>query len=281
MRRYRSVLGAAGPVLALIGWLLISCGPPAEPLVLATTTSVGNSGLLEAILPAFERERGLTVRAHLVGSGLALKMLADRNADVVISHAPDTEAQSLREHPGWQYRKIMFNDFILVGPPGDPAHLAGSTDVRDAMRRIARSSSTFVSRGDHSGTHEREERLWTLAAARPSGNRLVAAGAGMGSTLRVASETGAYTLTDRATYAQHASAIRLEIVFEGGPDLLNTYAVVVDPSGPRARDARAFAEWLATGEGRRLIQTYEINHQPVFTVWPEHRPANSPSDTPQ
>lgn len=280
MRAYRNALATALAVPVAIG-LLAACRQPATPLVLATTTSVGNSGLLENLLPAFEKQQGVVVRPHLVGSGLALKMLAEHHADVVVSHAPDAETSALRDHPSWQYRKIMFNDFILVGPPDDPARIAGAADIREAMRRIAGSSNTFLSRGDRSGTHEREERLWSLAGAKPAAARLVTAGAGMGTTLRVASETGAYTLTDRATYAQHANTLRLAIAFEGGPELLNTYAVIVDPSGPRAGDARAFGDWLAAGGGRDLIAAYRISGQPVFTVWPSERPRKSPGDVPR
>jgi tungstate transport system substrate-binding protein len=241
---------------------------------------VGNSGLLDGLLPTFQQEYGVTVRTHLVGSGLALKMLADGDADVVISHAPDMESAALGVHATWQYQKIMFNDFVLVGPTSDAAHVREATDVRDAMPRVAQSSERFLSRGDQSGTHEREQRLWRLAGAMPEGNRLAVAGAGMGTTLQIAGEMGAYSLTDRATFAQHARTVPLVVVFEGGPDLLNTYAVIVDPSGPNASQANVLADWLATGEGRALIDGFRIGHEHVFHPWPPKRPGSSPSDTP-
>ena len=186
------------------GYVFVACGlalsacaqPPAEPLVLATTTSVGNSGLLETLLPAFERHHGPAVRSHLVGSGLALKMLESGDVDVVISHAPAAEAAALSSHPAWRYQKVMFNDFVLVGPPADPAGVRQAVDTPDAMRRIARSTARFLSRGDQSGTHEREEALWQSAGARPGEGQLVVAGAAMGATLRIASETESYSLSD-------------------------------------------------------------------------------------
>lgn len=268
--------------VGLVSLALSACSPrpAAQHVVLATTTSVGNSGLLDVILETFEQHHGRTVRAHLVGSGLALSMLARGDADLVFSHAPEAEASALRDHPGWDYRKIMFNEFVLVGPPSDPARVKGAPTATEAMRRIAMSSSTFVSRGDRSGTHEREERLWTEAEARPPSGRLVAAGTGMGSTLRVASETGAYTLTDSATFAQHASTVNLVTVFEGGPDLVNTYAVIVG-DGAHAAKAREFADWLSDGAGRDVIGGHRIKGgTPAFFVWPSGRPRGSPHDLP-
>ncbi len=263
---------------------LASCGsgqPASRPVVLATTTSVGNSGLLDVLLPAFQQQRTLQIRSHLVGSGLALRMLEKGDADIVISHAPAAEASALRAHPNWRYRKIMVNDFVIVGPRDDPAHLKGASDAAIAMRRIAASGAKFLSRGDQSGTHEREEALWRLGAARPGPDRLIVAGAGMGATLRVANETGAYTLTDRATFTQHAGTLQLIIVFDGGPLLMNTYAVIMDPSGPRAPDAQVFFEWLSDGAGRNVIQDFRIRGVQAFLSWPAGQPREDPYSLPR
>jgi len=260
------------------------CG--AEPtdrgaLTLATTTSVGNSGLLDELLVPYGLSGGIHVRPLLVGSGLALKMLADGHADLVISHSPLAEASALREHPTWDYRKLMFNDFVLVGPGDDPANVADGANLIDALRRIAASPSRFISRGDQSGTHEREQQLWARAGVTPPSGRLVTAGAGMGSTLRVASETAAYTLTDRATYSQLAPGLKLVVLFEGGPLLLNTYAAVFDPNGPRATDAAALAQWLSDGAGRQRIERYRIaGNVQAFRAWPEGRQRGHPGDGP-
>lgn len=257
--------------------------PAAEPIVLATTTSVGNSGLLDALTPAFERDVGVAVRAHLVGSGQALRMLERGVADVAISHAPAREAGVMREHPGWFYRKIMFNDFVVVGPRGDPAGVAATRDAAGAMRRIAEQGARFVSRGDSSGTHEREGQLWKAAGARPHPDALITSGQGMAGTLRIASEMSAYTLSDRATFAQLAPAIDLAILHEGSPELLNTYAVIVphgDDGRPRRAEAAIFGRWLSGRHARDIIAGYRVRGQSAFTVWPADRPAAAPSDTP-
>lgn len=253
-----------------------------EPaVVLATTTSVGNSGLLDPLLAAYRNAAGIDLQPQLVGSGLALKMLAQTHADIVISHSPAAEEAGLREHPRWDYRKIMFNDFVLVGPVEDAARVNDARNLVDAMRRIAEGKARFISRGDQSGTHEREQQLWARAGMTPPEGRLVVAGAAMGSTLRIASETGAYTLTDRATFEQLAGSLRLKVVFEGGSLLLNTYAVLFDPQGPRAKDAAAFAAWLSDGAGREVIDSYrgKAKGQP-FRSWPAGHSRTQPGDTP-
>lgn len=254
---------------------------PPPSLVLATTTSVGNSGLLDALTERFLAETGTAVHPQLVGSGLALRMLQEGHVDVVISHAPAAETKALAAHPRWRYRKIMWNTFVIVGPPADPAHVSGTRDLTEAMRRIAASDATFLSRGDMSGTHEREEELWARAGVRPQPNRLVVAGSGMGTTLKGASRTGAYTLTDAATFAQLASTLELKIVFEGDPLLLNTYAVIYNPDAEGRKNAAAFAEWLSDGEGRREVERFRVKGGVVaFTVWPLNQPRERPADTP-
>jgi tungstate transport system substrate-binding protein len=269
-------------VLLLVALLsLVHCrAAPRTDVVLATTTSVANSGLLDVLLEAFHQQHGMTVRSHLVGSGLALGMLDTGDADVVITHAPDAEAAALASHPRWRYEKMMFNDFVLVGPSNDPAGVRGASTAVAAMRRIAGSTSKFISRGDGSGTHERELALWEMATTKPGSDRYVAAGSGMGTTLQIASETGAYTLTDRATHAQFAGNVRLAVVFEGGPLLLNTYAVTMDPSSAQAREAAKFFDWLTGAGGRDVIDRYRIGSVRAFTVWPEGVPGNVPDARP-
>jgi tungstate transport system substrate-binding protein len=261
------VPGSRRALFAGILAVVAGCGSPESPLVLATTTSVANSGLLEPLLGEFHQDHGVTVRTHLVGSGLALRMLSQGDADIAVTHAPETEATYFRDHPDWRHRKIMSNDFVLVGPPDDPARTAGVA-IDEAMRRIAGADVRFISRGDNSGTHERENQLWDLAKMTPPVPRLVTAGAGMGSTLRVASETASYTLTDRATYMQLAADLQLRIMVEGGPLLLNVYSVVMPAAGPRAKDAATFFEWLSRGRGRAVVDAYRIGDVQAFTSWP-------------
>ena len=260
----------------------VACARPAPTLTLATTTSIGNSGLLDAVRQAHERTTGTALRAHLVGSGRALAMLASRDVDVAITHAPAAEEAFLAAHPTWRYRKVMFNEFVLVGPSTDPAHVKGASSVAVAMRRIAASGERFISRGDSSGTQEREELLWKASGSRPAADRLVIAGAGMGATLRVASETAAYTLTDRATFAQHVDGLALVPLMEGASEFMNTYAVITDPQAPDGRLAAAFADWLSEGEGRSVIESFQIKSGVrAFQAWPLLRPRSAQSDTPR
>jgi tungstate transport system substrate-binding protein len=273
MARTRHVRLRVALVAALVA--ASGCDRAPAPVTLATTTSVANSGLLDAVLPHY----GGKVQPVLVGSGRAIDMLASGQADVIISHAPEREAAALQQHPRWSYRKILYNDFVIVGPRDDPAGVTGSSSASDAMSRIARSSSVFLSRGDESGTHERERRLWRAAQARPPDSRLVVAGAGMGQTLRVASSTGAYTLTDRGTLETMAASLDLVVVFEGDHGLLNTYAVIVD----KERTAGvAFAEWIAGAAGRRAIEgALSSGRVRGFSVWPAGSTVHDPLALPE
>jgi tungstate transport system substrate-binding protein len=263
--------------------LLASCSRPASPrLVLATTTSVGNSGLLDNLLPAYQREAHVVFGVHLAGSGRALAMLADEDADLVISHAPEAELRTLGGHQNWWYRKIMYNDFVLVGPPADPEDVRHAGSLEDAMRRIARGRTAFFSRADSSGTHEREQLLWTIAGTRPPEEQLVATGSGMGATLRVANAQRGYTLTDRATLTQLAKELDLHIVSEGDPRLINTYSVIVNPDRPVTGElGMAFGRWLTDGHGRERIDAYRLSgNVHGFFVWPLDHPRTRPGDLP-
>jgi tungstate transport system substrate-binding protein len=175
----------------------------------------------------------------------------------------------------------MYNDFVLVGPDDDPARASGAGTVSDAVRRIA-ASATFLSRGDESGTHQRERELWRLAGATPPAARLPTSGQGMGATLRQASATGAYTLSDRATFVALEGRLEMRVVFEGGVELLNTYAVIVPQTEGRAGGrARNFAEWIAGTEAQRLIADFKTGSAPPpFQPWPAGAPAGAPEDTP-
>jgi tungstate transport system substrate-binding protein len=216
------------------------------------------------------------------GSGRALAMVDAGQADVAISHAPALETSALAQHPAWWYRKIMFNDFVLAGPPDDPVKVRGSPSIEEAMTRIASGGALFVSRGDESGTHERERQLWQAAGVDTSRAKIIAAGQGMGTTLRIASEMRGYVLTDRATYLQLKRSLSLEIVFEGGANLLNTYAVVVpDRHLGAGSSAMRFARWLVDGKGRDVISAFTVTGDiAAFTVWPVDRPRDRPDARP-
>lgn len=250
--------------------------PPA--VVLATTTSVANSGLLDRLLPGYERGHDIRVQVLPVGSGRALRMLELEQADVAISHAPALETGFLARHRDWTYRKVLYNDFLIVGPAGDPASIGPAGDVLDALRRVAASGARWVSRGDESGTHQRERELWSAAGAAVPADRLITSGSGMGATLRAASEMSAYTLTDRGTFEQLAPQIASRELYSGDSRLLNTYAVLARGS---SGNGRAFADWLAGGEGRetleRLIDSGELKG---FNLWPSGAPADRPDAMP-
>lgn len=266
-----------GAFALIVPWLLIGCAGETRTLVLATTTSVAGSGLPDHLLPLYQSHTGVAVRVHSVGSGRALKMLADDDADVAISHAPALEREALTAHPSWTYRKIVYNDFLIVGPEGDPAGVGRATGAADALRRLAASDTRWVSRGDRSGTHERELALWAAAGARPPASRVITTGQGMAGSLRIASEMDAYTLVDRGTFEQLAPRIRVKELFSGDAAFLNTYAIVAPPD----RDAAAFVEWLAQGGGRRRMEElFAARTIPGFSLWPADRPAGKPEDLP-
>jgi tungstate transport system substrate-binding protein len=270
IRRFGLMLAIAGPSLACgVGGL-----PATQTLTLATTTSVANCGLLDALLPRYRERTGTVVRVHQAGSGRALKMLEDGQADVAISHAPAREAAFLKRHSGWRYRKLMFNEFLIVGPSDDPARVRQARDVSDAMRRIASSQATFVSRGDESGTDEKELALWAVAETQPG--RRTTTGQGMAVTLRVTATISGYTLTDRATFEQVGTQLGLVPVFEDAATLRNEYSLIVPPCTTdcaAAHAALSFATWLTEGEGRSLIASFRVGRGVVaFHPWPS--PAN-------
>ena len=259
---------------AFAAGLMAGCSRSSErapALDVATTTSVQNSGLLEELLPHFT---DAIVRVHAAGSGRSLEMLADGIVDLVISHAPETETRYLADHPGWLYRKLAFNRFVIVGPRADPAGIRQAGDALEAFRRIAGAPVTFVSRGDSSGTHERELMLWKAAGVMPPPERLLVSGRSMAVALRHAQERQGYTLSDEATFWQLERQLDLVVLFDGDARLLNTYAVV-HPADTQA--AERFASWLTRGAGRQRIDTYRVQGRVAFTMWPSGCPDDAPA----
>lgn len=270
-----------GLVLAAVVALAVGCEEHSARLRLATTTSVDNSGLLEQLLPSFRQETGIDLQVLAVGSGRALQLLRRGDVDVALTHDPLNEAAFLREVPSAAYRKIMFNDFVVVGPAGDEASLRQAMSAADAMHRIATSGASFVSRGDESGTHARERQLWDKAGAKPRAERLLETGQGMAATLRVASERHAYTLTDRATFAQLAHTLTLQPLFEHHLDLINTYAVIAPDGRAGSSAVVRFITWLSDGGGRDRIASFAVAGTRPFLVWPAGRPRDTPDALPQ
>ncbi|MFC4857833.1 substrate-binding domain-containing protein [Actinophytocola glycyrrhizae] len=225
-------------------------------LILATTTSTQDSGLLDVLLPAFTADTGWQVKPLAVGSGQAIELGRRGEADVLLVHSPSAEEEFVAEGTAGGRTLVMHNDFVLVGPAADPAGTKG-VPAAEAMRRIAASGAGFVSRGDESGTHAREMQLWEQNRIVPSGQWYRSTGQGMGATLRVASESSAYTLTDRATFLSQRGNLALDVLGEGDRSLLNVYHVIemtklaggrVQPDG-----AAAFAGWITGQEAQRMI----------------------------
>jgi tungstate transport system substrate-binding protein len=242
-------------------------------VILATTTSTQDSGLLDVLVPRFERQTGYRVKVISVGTGAALALGARGEADVVLVHAPEAERRWLAEGNGTERLLVMHNDFLIVGPPGDPAGIAGGRSALDALRRIAERRATWVSRDDGSGTDQLEKRLWREAGLSPEGQpwRLVS-GQGMGATLLLADQKQAYTLSDRATYLARRGALQLRALVEGDPRLLNLYHVLpVNPAKfpagrVNAEGGRAFAHFLVGPEAQRVIGEFGRDRygEPLF-----------------
>lgn len=237
---------------------------PANPeIILATTTSTRDSGLLDVLLPMFEKETGYTVKMVAVGTGEALKMGQEGNADVLLVHAPASEVEYMDGGYGKDRLLVMHNDFVVVGPADDPAKINGSATTVDAFKAIAATQSLFVSRGDDSGTNKAELKLWKSAEITPEGDWYIKTGQGMGDTLRIASEKAGYTLTDRATYLSMKDTLDLSILYEGDKALLNIYHVItVNPDkwpNVNYEGATAFANWIVSPAVQEVIANFGVD----------------------
>ncbi len=231
-------------------------------MILATTTSTQDSGLLDVLVPMFTKQTGTEVKVIAVGTGAALEMGAKGDADGVLVHAPASEKKYVDQGDLVDGKLVMHNDFVLVGPPSDPAHVKGSKDLNTAMAAIA-ATGPFISRGDDSGTNKAELQLWAAAGIDPKTGvkQREETGQGMGATLNVTDQKAAYTLTDRATYLALKKNLSLEIVFEGAKPLLNIYHVyVVNPakhSGVKEAQARAFVAFMVSPETQQVIADFK------------------------
>ncbi|MDZ7701570.1 MAG: substrate-binding domain-containing protein [Halobacteriales archaeon] len=244
-----------------------------DELVLATTTSTWDTGLLKAIHPAFERQYGLTVKAIPKGTGASIRTARDGDADAILVHARGAEDQFLRDGVGVNRRDVMFNDFVIVGPEGDPAGIEGMESAAGAFETIANAEATFLSRGDDSGTHKKEQAIWAEAGVEPAGNWYREIGKGMGDTLVQSSQTDAYTLADRGTFRSMRTEIDLVVhvqgPLKGGPVLLkNPYGVIaVNPavhSNVNYQAAMAYVGFLTSPQGQSMIQHYTANGSQLF-----------------
>ena len=267
MTRFRNIL-------ALIAILAATAANSTEPqsIILASTTSVEASGLLANILPQFTARTGITVNVVAQGTGKAIDTARRGDADLLLVHDPEAEQHFMDEGHGLTRRQFAWNDFIIVGPSADPAHVKGGNDSVVALKAIATSQAPFVSRGDKSGTNAAELRLWKIAGRAPD---LLAGekwyrdiGGGMGQALNAASAMDAYTLSDRGTWLSFNNKGSLIVVVEGDPRLLNRYDVIeLNPekhAGAKLAAAKAFADWLVSTVGQQAIGAYQVNGQKLF-----------------
>ncbi|SDM74288.1 substrate-binding domain-containing protein [Bacillus sp. OK048] len=236
--------------------------PKAEPteLILATTTSTQDSGLLDELLPIFEKENNVKVKTIAVGTGQALEMGTKGEADVLLVHAPKSEEELVTSGDAVNRKRVMYNDFILVGPKDNPAGVSGD-DVKAAFQKITEVKANFITRGDDSGTHKKELGIWTAANIQPTGDTYISTGQGMGASLQIANEKNGYILTDRATWlAQEKNLTNLTIVVEGGKDLMNIYHVMqVNPEKHdmvNSKDAEKFVEFMVNPETQNVIESF-------------------------
>ena len=246
--------------------------PSSQSIILASTTSVENSGLLAHILPAFTKETGITVHVLAQGTGQALQTATRDDADLVLVHDPEAEEKFIAAGDGIDRRQIAWNDFVVVGPRSDPAQLAGGHDAIAGFRAIASARAPFVSRGDKSGTDALEKRLWRAAGIDPAaaghGAWYRDIGGGMGAALNTAAAMDAYTLSDRGTWLSFHNKGSLVVLIEGDPRLVNRYDVILlNPAKhpvPKQALARRFAEWLLSPEGQTAIGAYQVDGEQLF-----------------
>jgi len=260
--------------LLLIIVSALSWAAPAQAqsntVILSTTTSTQDSGLLDVLVPMFERKTGLTVKTISVGTGQALALAARGEADVALVHAPSVERRYVEEGKMRNRRLVMYNDFVIIGPEDDPAKIKGMTKAVDALKQIAEAQRRFVSRGDKSGTHVLELGLWKQAGVEPKGAWYIESGQGMGQTLGIANDRRAYTISDRGTWLAFQKRVSLPILVEKDKPLLNIYSVTeINPAnGPRVNTTggKAFADFMVAPETQAVIKTFGVDKfgQPLF-----------------
>ena len=262
-------------IVLLASLVFVSAGLPVQAknpfIIVQSTTSTQNSGLYEDILPLFTAISTIDVRVVAVGTGQAIKNASNCDGDVLLVHARTDEQNFIAAGYGVARSDVMYNDFVIAGPASDPAGISGSSNINEALLRIQQSQSPFVSRGDNSGTHKAELRLWAAAGIDPSGasgSWYRETGSGMGATLNVGTSMNAYVLTDRATWISHANKGDFNIAVEGDDALFNQYGVIlVNPehcANIKSEFGQIFIDWLLSEEGQQAIENYKIDGQQLF-----------------
>ncbi len=235
---------------------------------LATTTSTENSGLLQFLLPKFENSSGYQVQVISVGTGKALRMGKDGDVDVLLVHALEAEKKFVKNAYGIKRYPVMYNDFVIIGPAADPASIQDASSLQIAFFNIRKNKSLFVSRGDDSGTHKKERKIWASAGVIPEGQWYREVGQGMGKVIQMANELGAYTIADRGTWLSYKDKTDLKILYQGADLLFNPYGIIaVNPeryNDININGANALINWLTSRQGQQLIGQYTIDHQVLF-----------------
>jgi tungstate transport system substrate-binding protein len=266
------VLAGISIFLFFVASAPVNAAPPLEKnVIMATTTSTQDSGLLDVLIPIFEKKTGYFVKTIAVGSGQAMAMGQKGEADVLLVHSPEAEQKFVKEGFGINRRLIMHNDFVVVGPAADPAKIKGAKPATEAFKKIASTKSVFMSRGDNSGTNSKEKAIWKTAGIKYEGEKWYQqTGLGMGQTLNIASEKGAYTLADRGTYLALKKRLSLDILAEGDAILLNIYHVIeVNPAKfPKVNGpgGKAFADFMVSKETQAIVKTFGVDKfgSPLF-----------------
>ncbi len=255
-------------LIFLLATLLFAFQVNAQALRLATTTSTQNSGLLDKLLPIFQKKTSIEIHVIAVGTGKALRMGRDGDVDVIMVHAPAAEEQFVANGFGVDRIQFMYNDFVVVGDPNDPAGAKSAKSVENVFQNIEATKSGFVSRGDDSGTHKKELKLWQQAAITPQGKWYMEAGQGMGKVLQIAAETGAYTLTDRGTWLAYKDKVEMELLFSGDKNLNNVYGIIaINPEkqpDTQYETAKKLVDWIASNEAQTIINNYRLHGEPLF-----------------
>jgi len=266
----RMFVGPLSVAVAFGGLFVASSAWAGQAVILSTTTSTQDSGLLDVLIPMFEKKTGYTVKTISVGTGQSLALAGKGEADVCLVHAPDSEKKYVADGLLLNRRLVMHNDYLIVGPAEDPAKIKGMKSAVEALQRIAEAKANFVSRGDNSGTHQLEKKLWQEAKVSPSGAWYLSAGQGMGATLGIASEKKAYVVTDRATLLAFKKRVQLDPLVERDRILLNIYSVM-EPNAakfPRVNVAggKAFADFMVSAEVQEVIRTFGVDKfgEPLF-----------------
>lgn len=255
-------------VIALSLFLTMQSHAGDKLIKLATTTSTDNSGLLKAILPDFEKSSGYKVHVIAVGTGKALRMGRDGDVDVLLVHARPAEDKFISDGDGDARYDVMYNDFVIAGPAGDPAGIKSAENISQVMQKIASGNNLFISRGDDSGTHKKEKRLWQAAGIKPAGTWYREAGQGMGKVLQMASELDAYTMADRGTWLAYEGKLASQLLFAGDKVMFNPYGIV-SISKKKYPDlnhagAQELISWIISPKGQQLIGDFKVNAKQLF-----------------